>query len=382
MAKTKFMRGGYRKPSASLAQYAAKTMRRKLPRTSSAIASVLKEAKKEVTIAGGMALLDKMSKDHKNPVGALGIRIGPTKEKDMQEQKIDTRAVGAGTYSNCFYAYRPKQTLKSPRQQYRQKTSILTQVTSTSGQQKYIDVPVLHAVPVLNNPSSGGGANAKYTNLNIQKCFNTVLRAQTKYTGTDLIDTELTIPESNTTLHLESVTAEMLLTNGQNASEVTIYDLVPQYDLGPSTYSTEVYAEGYMSPSWCFNQGLASESIDLSDNLLAYMIGAKPSDSVTFSRTWHVIKKTKITMTSNSVHKHNLMVGINKSIPYQKMAQVSSGGGSFGGYCPTILVTSRGLPTSSDQATSSEVNISCNNELRYSSNLNQSPQAIIYDSTT
>ena len=61
-----------------------------------------------MTIAGGMALLDKMAKDHKQPIGANGLRVGPTKEKEYQEQKIDTRAVGAGTYSSCYYMYRPK----------------------------------------------------------------------------------------------------------------------------------------------------------------------------------------------------------------------------------------------------------------------------------
>ena len=86
-------------------------------------------------------------------------------------------------------------------------------------------------------------------------------------------------------------------------------------------------------------------------------------------------------MTANSVHKHNLMVGINKSIPYQKMAQVSTGGGKFGGMCPTIMVVSRGLPTASLTATTSAVNISTNLELRTSSNLNQSPQALVYDDT-
>lgn len=378
MARRRSMniKGGFRQPT--VARKATGIIRSRMPRTSSMLKSVLKEAKKEVTIAGGMALLDKMAKDHKQPIGSNGLRVGPTKEKEYQEQKIDTRAVGAGTYSSCYYMYRPKATLKSPRQQYRQKTSILTQTTSSANEQKYVDIPVLHARPVLNNPDS----NDKYTSLDIKTCFNNVLRAQTKYTGNDLVDTELTIPESNTTIHLESVTAEMLLTNGDNPSEVTIYDLVPQYDLGPSTYSNQSYAIGYMSPGWCYNQGLASESIELEDNLNAKDIGAKPSDSVTFSRTWTTIKKTKITMTSNSVHKHNLMVGINKSIPYQKMAQASSGGGSFGGYCPTLFITSRGLPTSSAQATATEINISCNMELRYSSNLNQSPQAIIYDSTT
>ncbi len=370
------MRGGFRAPSASLSNNLIK-MRRKMPRTSSALANVLKEAKKEVTVAGGMALLDKMAKDHKIPIGSNGLRVGPTKEKEFQEQKIDTRAVGGGTYSSCFYMYRPKQVLKSPRQQYRQKTTVLSQFTSGGDLMRVMDVPVLHARPVLNNPDS----DAKYTHLDLKTSFDNVLRAQTKYTGTNLVDTEVTIPESNTTIHLESVTAEMLITNGDKASEITIYDLVPQFDLGPTTYSSEIYAEGYMSPHWCFSAGL-SDSIILNDSVGASTLAAKPTDSVRFSRAWTIIKKTRITMSSNSVHKHNLMLGINKSIPYQKMEQASSSGASFAGFCPTIMLTSRGLPDSTSQATTSEINVSANLELRYSSNLNQSPQAIIYDSKT
>ena len=363
------LKGGFRKPIVAASKY--------MPRTSSMLKSVLKEAKKEVTIAGGMALLDKMAKDYKQPIGANGLRVGPTKEKEYQEQKIDTRAVGAGTYSSCYYMYRPKATLKSPRQTYRYKTSIQTTNNSAANQQCIVDVPVLHARPVKNNPDT----DSKYSNLTIQEAFTNVLRAKTEYTSENLVDQELIIPESNMTLHLESVTAEMLITNGNNASEITIYDLVPQYDLGPATYANESYATGYMSPSWCWNQGLVSESVELRDNLSWSNIGANPSDSVTFSRAWTVIKKTRITMTSNSVHKHNLMVGINKSIPYQKMAQASSDGGSFGGFCPTIMVVTRGLPTSSLLADTSEYNISCNLEFRCSSNLNQSPQAIVYNNT-
>jgi len=364
------VRGGFRKPTVAAAK-------KYMPRTSSMLKAVLKEAKKEVTIAGGMALLDKMAKDHKIPIGANGLRVGPTKEKDFQEQKIDTRAVGGTTYSSCYYMYRPKKTLKSPRQNYRFKTTVQTAFSSVDNGQNVADVPVLHARPVLNNPDS----DSKYTSLTIQEAFTNVLRAQTKFTSSSLVDQELTIPESNMTIHLESVTAEMLLTNGSNASEVTIYDCIPQYDLGPTTYASESYAVGYMSPNWCWSQGLTSESIELRDDLSASNIGAKPSDSITFSRAWSIIKRTKITMTPNSIHKHNLMIGLNKSIPYQKMAQVASGGGSFGGMCPTIMIQTRGVPSSSLVATASQVNLSCNMELRTSSNLNQSPQAIIYDNT-
>ena len=364
------VKGGFRKPTVA-------TLKKYIPRTSSMLKSALKEAKKEVTIAGMAALMPKMTEGFKQPIGANGLRVGPTREKEFQEQKIDTKAVGGGTYSSCYYMYRPKATLKSPRQTYRYKTTIQSAYESDENAQQLTDVSVLHAVPVKNNPLT----DTKYTNLSIKEAFNKVFRAQVKYTGDSLVDTELTIPESNTTIHLESVTAEMLITNGDNTSEITIYDLVPQYDLGPSTYNSEGYAVGYMSPSWCWSQGLASESIELKDNMSVVNLASKPSDSVTFSRTWQVIKKTRITMTANSVHKHNLMVGINKSIPYQKMDQCSSDGASFGGMCPTIMVVSRGMPTPTLVATKSKVNISCNLELRTSSNLNQSPQAIVYDDT-
>lgn len=374
----KNIRGGFRKPTvASSVKGAARTFRTRMPKTSAMIQNVLKEAKREVTVAGGMALLDKMAKTHKAPIGANGLRLGPTKEKDFQEQKIDTKSSGGTTYSNCFWAFRPKTTLKSPRQQYRFKTSVQMAVTSAANAQNVMDVSVLHARPVQNNPNT----DDKYTNLHIQAAFDKVLRAQTKYKNDSGVETELTIPESNMTVHLESVTAEMLITNGANASEITIYDLVPQFDLGPTVYSREDYSVGYMSPFWCWYQGLISESVELKHDLGALNIGAKPSDSVTFSRSWTQIKKTKVTMTPNSVHKHNLMVGINKTIPYQKMAQASSDGASFAGMCPTIMLVSRGVPTATLLADTSDINVSCNLELRTSSNLNQSPQAIVYDNT-
>ena len=365
------LKGGFQKPAVAAA-------RKYMPRTSSMIYNAIKEAKKEVTIAGMAALMPKMAEGFKQPIGANGLRVGPTREKDFQEQKIDTKAVGASTYSSCYWMYRPKQTLKSPRQQYRFKTSIQTAIETSANYQGTLDLSLLHARPVKNNPTTG---DSKYTNLSIKEAFDFVLRSQTKYTGESGTGTELIIPESNTTVHLESVTAETIITNGDNASEITIYDLVPQFDLGPSVYSSETYAIGYMSPLWCWYQGLESEAIELKDSLASANIGSNPSDSVTFSRSWQVVKKTKVTMTSNSTHKHNFMCGINKSIPYQKIAQVSSDGGSFGGMCPTILIISRGLPSATELATATKLNLSSNLEFRTSSNLNQSPQAIVYDNT-
>jgi hypothetical protein len=338
------------------------------------VVPVVKEATQELNMPGAIKVLGKLEESMKQPKGSNGLALGPTKLLKFSDQSINSPAVGSSTYSNTFYAYRPKVDLKSPRQRYRQKTAILTNKTIGDNQQQILDISLLDAVPVLNNPDS----DSKYTNLSIKAAFDNVLRAVMTTGGSSI-----TQRESNTTIHLDLVAGEFLITNGSTASEVTIYDCIPQYDLGPTTYSSEAYSVGYMSPSWCWYQGLdAADTLYLNDQMTPYKIGAKPTDSVTFSRAWKIIKRTTIRMTSNAVHKHNFVCGINKSIPYQRYAQASSGGGKFGGYCPTSMLMFRGLPTSTQQATSAEVNVSCNLEFRYSSNLNQSTQAIVYDSTT
>jgi hypothetical protein len=338
------------------------------------VVPVVKEATQELNMPGAISVLGKLEESMKQPKGSNGLALGPTKTLKFSNQSINSPAVGSSTYSNTFYAYRPKVALKSPRQRYRQKTAILTNKTIAENQQQLIDISLLDAVPVLNNPDS----NAKYTNLSIKTAFDNVLRAEMT-SGTTSVEQKL----SNTSIHLDLVACEFLITNGSTAAEITIFDCVPQYDLGPTTYSNESYATGYMSPSWCWYQGLdAADTLFLNDQMTALDIGAKPTDSVTFSRAWKIIKRTTIRMTSDAVHKHNFVCGISKSIPYQRYAQASPSGGKFGGYCPTTMIMFRGLPTSTQQATSSEVNVSCNLEFRYSSNLNQNTQAIVYDSTT
>ena len=335
---------------------------------------IVREATQELNMPGAISVLGKLEEKMKQPKGSNGLSLGPTKLEKFSNQSINSTAVGSSTYSNTFYAYRPKVALKSPRQRYRQKTAILTNKTIAENQQQLIDISLLDAVPVLNNPDS----DSKYTNLSIKTAFDNVLRAVMSTGGGSI-----TQRESNTTIHLDLVAGEFLITNGSTASEVTIFDCIPQYDLGPTTYSNESYSTGYMSPSWCWYQGLdAADTLFLNDQMTALSIGAKPTDSVTFSRAWKIIKRTTIRMTADAVHKHNFVCGINKSIPYQRYAQASTGGGKFGGYCPTTMMMFRGLPTSSLQATASEINVSCNLELRYSSNLNQNTQAIVYDSTT
>ena len=75
----KNVRGGFRKPTvATTAKGLAKGVSKRMPKTSAMIQNVLKEAKREVTIAGGMALLEKMGKTHKAPIGSNGLRLGPT----------------------------------------------------------------------------------------------------------------------------------------------------------------------------------------------------------------------------------------------------------------------------------------------------------------
>lgn len=367
------MRGGFIKPATARKAYNV-AMKSKPVRTFVKKSTpILKEAMGELSMTGAMTALTKLEKTMKQPRGANGLALGPTRLEKYANQSLNSTAVGSSTYSNTFYAYRPKVDLKSPRQRYTQMTSILTNFTSNENRQGTGDVSLLDAVPVLNNPSD----DAKYTNLSIKKAFDTVLRAR-MYSDTTAVDQ----PESNTTIHLDSVSGEFLLTNGSTAAEVSIYDLVPEFDLGPTTYASESYATGYMSPYWCWAQGLQTDTLELADNLSSGRLGSIPSNSVTFSRSWKVIKRTKIRMTADAVHKHNFVCGINKSIPYQRYAQCSTGGGKFGGYCPTTMFVVRGLPTSSVQAPAAALNISANLELRYSSNLNQSTKAIVYDITT
>lgn len=337
------------------------------------VSPILKEAKAELNARGALSVLTKLEKEFRAPKGANGLALGPTKTKQFAMQSIDSQAVGSSTYSNMFYAYRPPVTLKSPRQQYRQKTSIRTGFPSLVDKQAVADVSLLDAVPVSGNPLS----DEKYTNLSIKDAFDKVLRVQMVSDTT-----QVTQPESNVSIHFENLTAEFLITNGETPAEITIYDLVPQYDLGPSTWVSDLYAKGYMSPFWCWQQGLASDTLNLNDILSYDDLGALPTDAVTFSRTWKVIKRTTVRMTSNAVHKHIACYGINKSIPYQRYAQASTGGAKFGGFCPTTMIVTRGLPNPNNQAANTQISFSCNLELRYSTNLNQSTQAISYDSTT
>ena len=370
------MRGGFIPKNTMKRVKSAEKAAKTAYRFARKVTPIVKQATQELNMPGAISVLGKLEETMKQPKGSNGLALGPTKLEKFANQSINSTAVGSSTYSNTFYSYRPKVDLKSPRQRYRQKTAILTNKTIVENKQQVIDISLLDASPVKNNPDS----NSKYTNLSIKAAFDNVLRAvMASGTGSGSI----TGLESNTTIHLDLVAGEFLITNGSTASEVTIYDCIPQYDLGPTVYSNESYAIGYMSPTWCWYQGLdAADTLYLNDQMAQSSIGSKPSDSVAFSRAWKIIKRTTIRMTADAVHKHNFVCGINKTIPYQRYAQASVDGAKFGGYCPTTMMMFRGLPTSTQQATASEINVSCNLEFRYSSNLNQNTQAIVYDSTT
>ena len=377
-------KGGYRPPLPKRAiptRASAQRFARKYIYTSprfatvkSKAANIVKEAAGELSITGAMTALGKLEKTMQQPRGANGLALGPTKLEKYSNQSLNSTAVGSSTYSNCFYAYRPQVTLKSPRQRYTQKTSIRTNFSSDENRQYMSDISILDAAPVQNNPDS----DSKYTNLSIKKAFDKVLRAR-MYSGSTAVEQKT----SNVTIHLDSVSSEMLITNGSVAAEVTIYDLVPQFDIVGGVYSREDEATGYMSPSWCWKEGLNTETLFLDDTASAANLGLKPTDSVTFSRTWKVIKRTKVRMTQNAVHKHNFVCGINKTIPYQRYASLDPGqGAKYGGFCPTTLLVTRGLPTTTSQGPATNINVSCNLEFKYSSNLNQNTQSVVYDSTT
>jgi len=161
IAMVKSMRGGYVKPATVKKLQTAYRASRRAGRVFKKTSPIVKEALGELSITGALSALNKLEETMKQPKGANGLALGPTKLEKFANQSLDSSAVGSSTYSNTFYAFRPKVALKSPRQRYRYKTSILSNRTVAAGSQQVFDISLLDAVPVLNNPDS----NAKYSNF-------------------------------------------------------------------------------------------------------------------------------------------------------------------------------------------------------------------------
>lgn len=349
----------------------------------SALAGAIAQSKKEIAFEGINAVGLKLAKEQvKRVTGANGQRLGATKMESFKRTLLDTKTVNSVTHSSTYYCYRAPQKLDDNRQMYIEKRAIKTEITSEAGEQQYADLNILDVEQVSNNP----GTSADWSKLTLKRAYDKALRPVMKIFDNSGVEQTVEQLETNTSLHFHNLTGELMI-RLPDPCEITIYDLVPKFDLGPTTYSSETYAEGYMSPSWCFNEGVASANTMMLDDNYTSLRGrnpaSRPTDSVTFTRTWEVVKETRVIAQNNSLHKHLFNYQINKSVPYQRMAQASPQGTKFAGWNPCVMIILKGIPdtvNTSNLTTAASATITGRYALTYSSNLNQNTKAIVYDS--
>lgn len=311
----------------------------------------------------------------KNPVGIIGLSLMPTMAK---EAAINNVAMHGITSSATMYMYRP------PRKRdeggiinYQMKTLCESRFTTTAETQAVVDVNVLDAEPVLNNPDS----NDKYSNLTIRKAFDKLLLSRQR---TDSDGSAYDLKEAQTSIHFKTLTSELVFTNNLgDTAMLDVYELVPQHDLGPTTYVNQERADGYMSPRWTYQQGLAgTDVVEMQDDLGVASVAGNPFNSVTFSRTWKVVKRLRINLAAYSTHRHKSVYQINKTVSYQKMAQVSTQGGKFEGWNPTFLIQQRGVPKGDTYACASDITVMGNFQLNYCASSQEQARVIVFDDKT
>ena len=315
----------------------------------------------------------KLAKVKKSPIGVTGLSLMPTMAK---EASINNVAMHGITSSATMYMYRP------PRKRdeggiinYQMKTLCESRFTTSADSQTIEDINILDAEPVLNNPDT----NAKYSNLTVRKAFDNLLLSRQRV---DSDGSTYDLKEEQTSIHFKSLTSELVLTNNLgDTAMIDIYELVPQHDLGPTTYASESRATGYMSPRWTYESGLA-DALQLEDGIGGAQVAGNPFNSANFSRTWKVVKRLRINLAAYSTHRHKSVYQINKTISYQKMAQVSTQGGKFEGWNPTFLIQQRGVPKGDNYACATDISYMGNYQLNYCASSQEQARVIVYDNKT
>lgn len=336
-------------------------------------AEKFRETLAEKPISAIAQTASKLAKAKKTPIGVTGLSLMPTMAK---EAAINNVAMHGVTSSATLYMYRP------PRKRdeggiinYQMKTLCETRTITGVNGKNIKDINILDAEPVLNNPDT----DLKYSNLTVRKAFDKLLLSRQRV---DSDGSTYDLKEEQTSIHFKSLTSELVLTNnlGKTAM-IDVYELVPQHDLGPSTYHNQGMATGYMSPTWTYNTGL-DDVIELEDNLSSGDLASNPFNSANFSRTWKVVKRLRLNLSAYSSHRHKSVYEINKTISYQKMAQVSTSGGKFEGWNPTFMLVQRGVPEGDDRSCATDITYIGNYQLNYCASSQEQSRVIVYDSNT
>lgn len=330
---------------------------------------IIREIAADSTLSDISKLAVELMSGKKSPEGANGLSLLPTTARDVA---ISGAATGDVTTSVNMYMFKPRRKRAMQGVKYAQIVRWRASSDSQAAEQAVFDIDVLSAVPVLNNPDN----NTKYSNLTIKKAFDDFLIAQTQSPNADKLKTQLA------SIHVSNLTCELEIRNtSATPCTVDVYELVPQHSLGPTTYASETSATGYMSPSWTFTEGLASDTPQLGDTLTSTTVGARPYDSPVFSRTWKQVKRLRLNLTGNSVHRHKSFYEINHTVSYQEYAQFSTSGGRMAGWNPVYCVVHKGFPDATNTlAAPSSITFNTVNTLNYTGFISEGQKAIVFDS--
>lgn len=326
----------------------------------------LKTMLQEDSLAGLAKVATKYAMRAKTPVGADGLSLLPTALRDVS---IPAAAVGDVTGSANAYVYRPPRKRRPEGSVgYKGIDRKLIELTSSANQQGAYAIDVLDMAPVQSNPTG----DQKYSNLTVKKFFD-------YYQQTSLASGE-TLQLEQTSIHLKNVISELVLTNnGTNVAFVDIYEVIPKFDLADTDYANEWRAVGYMCPRYAFAQGLTTDTMEVEDAFSQAKVGAYPNQSILFQRCWKIIKHVRVNLTGGSVHRHKSVISVNKTIPYQEMANSASAGLKKAGYMSSYLLVTKGAPTSGSIATASDVTAMCNMEASYDAYAAEQNTVIVYD---
>lgn len=312
----------------------------------------------------------------KTPVGVTGLSLMPTDARDVT---LNGSARGDVTSSMSIYGFRPPRKSNLGEVKYCQKTMVQQTLNIAANAQGLFDIDLLDAVPV----SGQSGGDEKYSNLSVERAFDQALGGRyRRYSANESYDPEL----EQTSMHFESLTNEVMFTNdGDQTMFLDIYELVPQHNLGPTAYSSAIKATGYMSPYYCFEQGVQSQTISTDDDPFVTQLAFNPYNSTMFSRTWKQVKHVRVNLTGGSTHRHKSVYAINKTVNFHEMMQFGSGGGKFAGWNPTLFCVMRGAPGLDPinevpkRAVPAKLSYLSNMQLNYSANPNAQAKVIVYD---
>lgn len=311
----------------------------------------------------------------KTPTGVKGHNLN----KDKM-QLLSGTAVGDTTETTCVFSYRPKKTRKMEDtifyEAVRNKSFTFT---TTAGKQYVAD----RNLALLEPPGGDDiSTDTSYTNFSIRNEFDRMFQARLVQNtgGSTYAKDQL---EQNMIANFHQLHSTMIIKAPTSGAIVEIYDLQPQFGIGPGTKQNEFQADDHISPQWCMKNGFANNvgSLQTQAGYDFNVVGADPMDSSTFRRTYNVIKKTTVRMTKDSVHRHRLVFGINKSVTWDEMGQASPNGGTAP-WLPTQMVIARGYPNSGSLAESVELTIQQESMLKYSSRVGANTQVIVYNNNT